>query len=527
MSHAPALNPNAMPARTTLSRLSDACHRIAHSELGSLLLLAALSIILHALTNGRYGFHRDELASLDDGRHLAWGYVAYPPLTPLLARIAFTLFGPSLIGMRFSATLAISIVIVLTGLMARDLGGRRFAQIVAAVAAAISPVALFHGSVLMYTSFDYLWWVLTAYLVVRLLKSEDSRWWLAIGAAIGAGLMTKYTMAFLAVGVLVGVLFTRARRHLRSPWFWCGIAICVLIFLPNLLWQIHHDFATLQFLKSIHARDVGLGRADGFLHKQLWSNTAVMTVPLWLAGLYFLFFTAAGKRYCMIGWMFVVPFVALFLAKGREYYLAPAYPMLIAAGAVWIERWKHAGSPARQAWVRATAWQSLLINGAIVILIVLRIPSPGSAWWNFSDNLNGGNFSEEFGWKEMTETVAGIRDSLPAADRTQLGILAGDAGEAGALNLYGPAYGLPRAISGSNSHWLRGYGDPPPQTVITVGSPRDLYLDRFFESCVLAGHLTNRYGIRNAAVGDYTDVFVCRNLRQPWPEFWKSFRWFG
>ena len=129
MSHTPALSPNVIPARTTLSRLWHACQRIAHSEIGSLLLLAAVSILLHTLTNGRYGFHRDELASLDDGRHLAWGYVAYPPLTPLLARIAFTLFGPSLLGMRLSATLALSTVIVLTGLMARDLGGRRFAQI--------------------------------------------------------------------------------------------------------------------------------------------------------------------------------------------------------------------------------------------------------------------------------------------------------------------------------------------------------------------------------------------------------------
>ena len=198
MSHTPVLNPNVIPARTTLSRLSHACQKIAQSEISSLLLLAALSIILHTLTNGRYGFHRDELASLDDGRNLAWGYVAYPPLTPLLARIAFTLFGPSLIGMRFSATLALSTVIVLSGLIARELGGTRFAQLTAAVAAAISPVALFHASVLMYTSFDYLWWVLTAYLVVRLLKADDPRWWLAIGAAIGAGLMTKYTMAFLA-----------------------------------------------------------------------------------------------------------------------------------------------------------------------------------------------------------------------------------------------------------------------------------------------------------------------------------------
>jgi hypothetical protein len=288
---------------------------------------------------------------------------------------------------------------------------------------------------------------------------------------------------------------------------------------------MHHNFATLQFLKSIHARDVGLGRADGFLHKQLWSNTAVMSVPVWLAGLYYLFLVPAGKPYRMIGWMFVVPFLALFLARGREYYLAPAYPMLIAAGAVWIEHWMHAGSSDRQASIRATTWQSLLINGIMVALVVLRIPSPGSRWWRFSDSLNGGNFSEEIGWQEMTATVAQLRDSLPAADRAHLGILAGDAGEAGALNLYGPAYGLPRAISGSNSHWLRGYGDPAPQTVITVGFSRDI--NQSFESCELVGHLTNRYAIKNAAIGDYTDLFVCRNLQQAWPEFWKTFHWFG
>ena len=505
-------------------RLWQTFRRIACGDTGILILLALASVLLHMLTNSRYGFHRDELAFLDDGRNLAWGYVAYPPFTPFLARVAFVLFGPSLIALRFPATLAISIAMVLTGLMARELGGNRFAQLTAAVAAGISPVALFHGAVLMYTSFDYLWWVLTAYLVICLLQSENLRWWLAIGAAIGLGLMTKFTMGFLAAGVLIGVLLTSPRRHLRSPWFWTGMALCTVIFLPNLIWQLHHNFATLQFLKSIHARDVGLGRADGFLHKQLWSSTAVMSMPLWFAGLYSLFFVPAVKRYRMVGWMFLVPLVALFLAKGRDYYLAPAFPMLIAAGAVWLEHWA-ASSPTRVAWVRGTTWQALTINGIIVALVVLRIPSPGSGWWRFSDTLNGGNFSEEFGWQEMTATIAQIRDSLPATDRAHLGILAGDAGEAGALNLYGPAYGLPRAISGSNSHWLRGYGDPPPQTVITVGFSRDI--DHSFESCELVGHLTNRYRLKNAAIGDYTDVFVCRNLQQPWPEFWKNFHWFG
>jgi hypothetical protein len=170
-------------------------------------------------------------------------------------------------------------------------------------------------------------------------------------------------------------------------------------------------------------------------------------------------------------------------------------------------------------------WRALAIGGALVAVVVLPIGPLGSHWWIFTNKLND-NFNEEIGWPEMAETVAHIRDSLPREDRARLGILAGDAGEAGAINLYGAAYDLPRAISGSNSHWLRGYGDPPPQTVIAVGFSPDV-TNWPFESCDLAGHLTNPYGIRNSAIGDNTDVFVCRRLRQPWPEFWEKLRGFG
>ena len=158
--------------------------------------------------------------------------------------------------------------------------------------------------------------------------------------------------------------------------------------------------------------------------------------------------------------------------------------------------------------------------------MTLPIAPLNSGWWRVADRLNGGNFNMQIGWPELVETVAKIRDSLPVQERARLGILAGDEGEAGAVNLYGPAYGLPRAISGMNSNWLRGYGDPPPQTVIVLGERRD-FVEQNFESCELAGRLTNRYGIENATIAGYADVFVCRNLRQPWPEFWKHFRYYG
>ena len=304
-----------------------------------LLCLFALGVAaVHVATNGRYGFHRDELQFLDDARHFAFGYVAYPPVTPWIERVAFTLAGPSLIGLRMFSVLAQAVVLVLTGLMARELGGGRFAQIVAAVAVAISPLELFDGTEFQYTSFDCFWWVLTAYLMIRLLRSGDARLWLGIGAVIGIGMMTKYTMAFFVAGIVGGVLITPARRYLKSPWLWCGAALAVLIFLPNLIWQIHHHFITLDFLRHVHARDVGEGRAAGFWRDQFLVSTNLFAVPLWIAGLIYVWARSEGKPYRILGWMFAIPFALFVIDKGRGYYQAAAYPMLFAAGAVWEER---------------------------------------------------------------------------------------------------------------------------------------------------------------------------------------------
>src|SRR5262245_56915652 len=163
---------------------------------GILILLAFAKILLHTLTNGQYGFHRDELATLDDAHYLAWGYVAYPPVTPCIARLALELFGPSLVGARLFSAIAMRCPMVLGGLMARELGASRSAQVLSALTVATVPLALFQSAILQYVCFDYMWWVLVAYLTIRLCKSHNPRWWLGIGAAIGFGMMTKYTTAF-------------------------------------------------------------------------------------------------------------------------------------------------------------------------------------------------------------------------------------------------------------------------------------------------------------------------------------------
>ena len=308
-------------------RLTAVCKRIIATDTG-ILILSALSVVaLHTATNGQYGFHRDELATLDDARFLAWGYVVYPPVTPFIARVALTLFGPSMIGLRFFGALAAGIAMVLTGLMAREIGGKRPAQLVAAWAAAIAGPAVFLGSVFQYVSFDYLWWVLAAWITFRLVQSEDQRWWLALGVVVGLGMMTKYTMAFFLAGIGGGIVLTKP-RWLLNRWLWYGATIAFLTFLPNLVWQIRHHFITLDFLKFIHARDVEQGSTNGFLPAQVWSVTNPVTVPLWIAGLYFLLIKPEGRRYRMIGWMYVIPLALFLIAKGKPYYLSPAYPML-------------------------------------------------------------------------------------------------------------------------------------------------------------------------------------------------------
>ena len=498
---------------------------VGENDTALLLLFGAAVVLLHILTNGKYGFHRDELLTFTNARHLDWGYVIYPPVTAFLGRVELVFFGTSLIGFRFFAAISQGIVLILTGLIARELGGQCEAQLVAATAVTIGGSSLFAGSFMSYSTFDYMWWVAVAYLVARLFRSDDLHWWLAVGLAIGLGFLTKYSMAFLVVGVLGGLALTPARRNFKSPWFWCGVTLTLLLILPNLIWQCRHEFMSLACMQAIHKRDIGWGWTDNFLLNQLWKCANPVTTPLWCAGLWYLFKTDAGKRYRTLGWMYVIPLLSLFAARGRDYYLAPAYPMLLAAGAVWGESFVGSLSDRASRIIRREIWWTMAIAGLFTAALTLPIAPLGTTWWRMADAATG-NFNMEIGWPEMAAQVAQIRSTLPANDQARLGILAGDEGETGAINLYGPPYGLPRAISGMNSNWLRGYGDPPPETVITLGLKRDL-LEKTFASCELAGRLTNPLGIENDATRGYEDIFVCRQLRQSWPEFWKQFRYYG
>jgi hypothetical protein len=497
------------------------------SARGDLLALSAVAlvvVILHVVTNGRYGFHRDELQVLDDARHMDWGFVAYPPVTPFIERIGLALFGTSLVGLRMFSVLAQAIALIVTGLMARELGAKRLAQVVAALAVAVSPLPLFEGTEFQYSSFDYLWCLLIAYCLIRLLKSENPRWWIAIGAGIGLGMMTKYTMGFFVAGIVAGTLLTPARRYLKSPWLWGGAALAILIFLPNLIWQARHNFISLHFLQHIHARDVRQGRANGFVRDQFMISTNPFIALLWIAGLYYFFAVQEGKRYKLLAWLYVTEFALFFFAKGRGYYLAPAYPVLFASGSVLWERWIGALSATWSRVAQGVTFAALAVGGVLACAFIVPINPVISA-----DNFvirNNGDLREEIGWTDLVAAVAKVRDSLSAEERLSYGIVVGNYGETGAIDLLGPVYGLPETISSTNSAWFRGYGNPPPKNLIVVGLSHE-YIEKTFQSCRLAGHNGNPFGIKNEESEDHPDIFVCGPPRESWPQFWDDFQYFG
>ena len=299
------------------------------------------------------------------------------------------------------------------------------------------------------------------------------------------------------------------------------MALGLLVCLPNVLWQVKHGFISLHFLQHIHKRDVGEGRADGFLSQQFWICTNLFSAPLWIAGL---LGYLRDRRYQLLAWMYLMPLTLFLVGKGRGYYLAGAYPMLMAMGGVLGERWVESLSKLPRRAVVAVFFTLLVGSGLYMSAIVIPW-APSGALMNFALK-NNGDLREEIGWDDLVKTVASIRDSLPAEQRDNVGVMVRNYGEQGAIEILGPAYRLPPPISGTNSAWLRGYPVPPPSTLIVLGTSRD-DAERMYTSCRLAGRNGNTLGVRNEENEDHPDIFVCGPPRLPWPEFWKEYQGFG
>ncbi len=480
---------------------------------------AALILVVHFYVGNGYGFHRDEFQFLDDARHLQWGFVAYPPLTAFCGRIAIALFGISPQVFRLPAAFVNAASLLLIGLTARELGGRRPAQIVALFSAL--PLALAFSSVLQYNTFDLLAWSLIIYFTARLLRTGDERYWICVGVGIGIGVLSKYSIAFPVVSLLAAlVILPSQRRHLSTRWFWYGALTAAIISAPNLIWLASHHFITLQMEHFIHARDVRHGRADGYYTDQI--KFTLFGFPLAMAGLVSL---VRNPRFRLLSSFYIGPFLLFATARGRGYYLMPAYPVLYAAGAVALEGALINRVTILRITVRSIVLAAMLVDAAAVAWAYLPIWRPGSPGWNWQMK-NNYDMANEIGWSEFVAQVAAVRDTLSPEDGNRLAILANNYGEAGALSLYGPQYNLPTPISSINGFHDRGYGPYEPETVIVVGGElHDQELN--FEHCTVAAQVSIPYGVRNEESVDHPEILICHHLRRPWPTVWSHSQEFG
>lgn len=485
------------------------------------LAIAGATLVFHLLTATRYGIFCDELYYVACARHLSWGYVDQPPLIALLTWVELHLFGTSLVGLRLLPAIAGAVLVWLTAELAREMGGGRFAQTIAALASACVPIYIIFFHWITMNAFEPVLWTACAWFVARAINRDDPRYWLWFGVVVGVGLENKYSIAFFTAGVVLGLIVTPARKFIFTRWMWFGAAAALAIFLPNLIWLVQNHFPFLELMRNVRASGRDVVRAPlAFVGDQALIINPVL-FPLWLGGLVFLF----RSRYRVLGWTFLFVFLAILILGGKDYYVAPVYPIVFAAGGIAFESL----TAARLNWTRAAYVAVLLIITVVLSPMSAPVLSPeayiryqkaiGLAPPQIEHHRMGPLpqwFADEFGWEDMAREVARVYYSIPADQRSHVAIFGNNYAEAGAIDFYGPKYGLPAAICNHQSYWLWGPKNYTGDIMIVLGS--DGTGDRkHFRSVEVAGHVGHPY-----ARGDrYFPVLLCRglavNLQQFWP----------
>jgi 4-amino-4-deoxy-L-arabinose transferase-like glycosyltransferase len=477
-----------------------------------LLLGAAVTVVLVVFAGG-YGYHRDELYFLEAGHHLAWSYADQGPVTPLVARLMSDIAPGSLTVLRIPSAIAAGLVVLLSGLLAGELGGRARARALAAACAAVGTIVLFNGHLLSTSTLDLLVWTIVSWLVVRAVRTGDDRLWPVAGVVLGLGLLNKPLPAFLAVGLLAGVLIAGPRRLLRNPWVWSGAAIALVLWSPWIAWQAGNGWPQIAVSRSIAAgNSTSSQRWWAIVPFQLLLVSPVLA-PVWIAGLVRLFRDPAVRPYRFLAWAWVVLAVVFMASAGKPYYLAGLLPALLGAGAVSVDGWLDRG---RRGLRRGLIGIALVGSAAVSAIIALPLVPADRAGQVVATNPDVG---ETIGWPRFTQTVADVYRHLPGAV-----ILTSNYGEAGAIDRYGPALGLPHAYSGHNA-----FGDwgPPPNgsaPVVAVGLDRS-DIATTLRDCRLRARIDDGVGIDNDEQGAPVDV--CRGPQRPWSAQWSAVKHLG
>ena len=503
-------------------------HGVLTGATAIVLYIAAASFLAHMLTAGRYGYFRDELYYLACARHLALGYVDQPPMIAIVTWLTVHTIGASLAALHLLPALACAGLIWLTALIAREFGGGRFAQGLAALSVAMAAVFVITAHLLTMNVFEPLLWMGCAYLVIRIVKTGKQKLWLWFGVLAGIGLENKYSMALFGFAVVVGLLLTGERKAFRSRWIWLGGAIAFAIFLPNLIWNIQHHWPFIELMHNIRAsgRDIVRGPL-AFMGNQIFMMSP-LNFPIWLAGLLYLFFGKSGRRFRVLGWTFLVVLAIVMVLKGKDYYSAPAYPMLLAAGAVAVERAARA-----RKWLKPVTVAALIAGTAPLFPMMLPI-LPLTTYLHYQEKTGlapADNekshlasplpqyYSDDLGWQEMTQAVARAYHTLPPGQRADTAIFGQNYGEAGAIDFFGAKYGLPKAISGHQSYYLWGPRHYTGASMIVLGDKRK-NLEKYFGHVVRAGSFGVPYALEHGS------IWICTeprgwNLKQLWPKLKK------
>ncbi len=488
------------------------------------IICAALFVLVMAVAP-RYGYFRDELYYLACGEHPAWGYVDQPPLIGWIAWLLQHTIGTSLYALRLLPAMALAILPWLTARLAREFGGSPRAEVFAALIAAVMPVAVGISHLFTMNVFDFVLWTLLALILVRLENTGDPRLWIAFGAISGITILNKYGVIFFLIALIAGTIITPWRRWFASLHFWAGTLLAVLISLPNFLWQQHRHFPFLQLMANIrhNGRDVAFPPL-GFFLQQVQIVNPVSAIVVICGVIYLL----RSRSYRALGIAFPVFYVMMMLLKAKSYYLAPIYPMVFAAGAVALVQWSDRP---RLRWIPATIGVLAVLIFAVALptlIPVLDVPhfqqyteATGMKTPEFEHHRRAALpqiYADMFGWPEMVETAAAFYNTLTPEQKQNTAIWGDNYGVAGAIDFFGPRYGLPKAIAGHQSYWIWGPRDYHRPDMINLGSHDDLTLRRHCDSVRVIGHADHPL----SRTEEHFDIYYCQgfhmNLQQVWPE---------
>jgi hypothetical protein len=507
------------------------------AALSSILLLAGLSAaraLIQLLGVNNYGFFRDELYYIACSHHLAWGYIDQPPLIALVAWLARHTFGESLIAYRILPVLAGAGTVLLTGLLARELGGGLLAQFLAATTILLAPLSLAFDSFLSMNAFEPLFWLLCAWIAVRIVKGGSPRLWILFGAVAGVGLENKHTMlvfcfALVAGLALSGELLGEQSNFLSSRWTWLGALIAFAFLLPNLIWEATNGWPQIEVVRTAQQfKNVELSPLRFIGEQVLFMQP--LSIPIWFGGIVWCFFEEKGRRFRFLGWAYLIVMAVFIVLHGKSYYVIPIYPVLAAAGGVAFEQFTTA--PMR-GWVRFGYPVVLVLGGLSTVPFGVPL-LPVETFIRYTNAVPYArsvktendataalpqNYADMIGWEHMAETIAGVYHNLPKAEQSQCAILGGNYGEAGAIDFYGPKLGVPPAISGHNNYFLWGPRNYSGECLILFGERAEQYKN-YFNEVQLVATISDPLAMPSE---QNLSVYICRRpqaaLRVLWPRF--------